>query len=122
MKRSFLQDLIERMVDARTPGVAAQAWSNVRKAVGEIHRRVAGHEGAGFKQGQHLVMNGPKTSLCNRWLSVLRGQGSVCFEAAASKRQRTGIQPALSTSSSPEAGEGRVGAETAWASFHWLQE
>lgn len=31
--------------------------------------------GAGFKQGRHLVMNDPKTPLCNLWLSQLRGSG-----------------------------------------------
>ena len=31
--------------------------------------------GAGFKQGQHLVMDDPKTPLCNLWLSTLRGCG-----------------------------------------------
>ncbi|MGI9471547.1 MAG: DUF1552 domain-containing protein [Rubripirellula sp.] len=31
--------------------------------------------GAGFKQGRHLVMNDPKTPLCNLWLSTLQGVG-----------------------------------------------
>jgi len=31
--------------------------------------------GAGFTQGRHLVMDDPKTPLCNLWLSVLRGSG-----------------------------------------------
>ena len=31
--------------------------------------------GAGFKQGRHLVMDDPKTPLCNLWLSTLRGTG-----------------------------------------------
>lgn len=31
--------------------------------------------GAGFKHGQHLVMDNPKTPLCNLWLSTLRGAG-----------------------------------------------
>lgn len=31
--------------------------------------------GAGFRQGRHLVMDDPKTPLCNLWLSVLRGSG-----------------------------------------------
>ena len=31
--------------------------------------------GAGFKQGQHLVMADPKTPLCNLWLSILNGSG-----------------------------------------------
>lgn len=31
--------------------------------------------GAGFKHGRHLVMNDPKTPLCNLWLSMLRGSG-----------------------------------------------
>ena len=31
--------------------------------------------GAGVKLGQHLVMNDPKTPLCNLWLTLLRGNG-----------------------------------------------
>ncbi|WP_146455630.1 DUF1552 domain-containing protein [Rubripirellula tenax] len=31
--------------------------------------------GAGFKQGRHIVMDDPKTPLCNLWLSTLRGVG-----------------------------------------------
>ncbi len=31
--------------------------------------------GSGFRQGRHLVMDNPKTPLCNLWLSVLRGSG-----------------------------------------------
>jgi hypothetical protein len=31
--------------------------------------------GSGFKQGRHLVMDDPKTPLCNLWLSTLRGSG-----------------------------------------------
>lgn len=31
--------------------------------------------GAGFQHGQHLVMDDPKTPLCNLWLSQLRGCG-----------------------------------------------
>ncbi|MEM8952634.1 MAG: DUF1552 domain-containing protein [Verrucomicrobiota bacterium] len=31
--------------------------------------------GAGFKQGQHIVMDDPKTPLCNLWLSQLKGCG-----------------------------------------------
>ncbi|MEM7476254.1 MAG: DUF1552 domain-containing protein [Planctomycetota bacterium] len=31
--------------------------------------------GAGFTQGQHLVMDNPKTPLCNLWLSILQGSG-----------------------------------------------
>ncbi|WP_145418816.1 DUF1552 domain-containing protein [Planctomycetes bacterium K23_9] len=31
--------------------------------------------GAGFKQGQHLVMDDARTPLCNLWLSVLHGIG-----------------------------------------------
>lgn len=31
--------------------------------------------GAGFKQGRHLVMDDPKTPLCNLWLSMLKGTG-----------------------------------------------
>ena len=31
--------------------------------------------GAGFKQGRHLVMDSPKTPLCNLWLSTLKGCG-----------------------------------------------
>ena len=31
--------------------------------------------GSGFKQGRHLVMDNPKTPLCNLWLSILRGSG-----------------------------------------------
>ena len=31
--------------------------------------------GAGFKQGRHLVMDDPKTPLCNLWLSILNGVG-----------------------------------------------
>ncbi|TWU57631.1 DUF1552 domain-containing protein [Rubripirellula reticaptiva] len=31
--------------------------------------------GAGFKHGRHLVMDDPKTPLCNLWLSTLRGCG-----------------------------------------------
>lgn len=31
--------------------------------------------GSGFKQGRHLVMDDPKTPLCNLWLSILRGSG-----------------------------------------------
>lgn len=31
--------------------------------------------GSGFKQGQHIVMDDPKTPLCNLWLSMLRGSG-----------------------------------------------
>ena len=31
--------------------------------------------GSGFKQGQHLVMDDPKTPLCNLWLSILNGSG-----------------------------------------------
>ena len=30
---------------------------------------------AGFKHGRHLVMDDPKTPLCNLWLSTLRGAG-----------------------------------------------
>ena len=31
--------------------------------------------GAGFVHGRHLVMDDPKTPLCNLWLSTLRGSG-----------------------------------------------
>ena len=31
--------------------------------------------GAGFRHGRHLVMDDPKTPLCNLWLSTLRGAG-----------------------------------------------
>lgn len=31
--------------------------------------------GAGFKQGQHIVLDDPKTPLCNLWLSMLQGVG-----------------------------------------------
>ena len=31
--------------------------------------------GSGFKQGQHIVMDDPKTPLCNLWLSILQGSG-----------------------------------------------
>lgn len=31
--------------------------------------------GSGFQQGRHLVMDNPKTPLCNLWLSILRGSG-----------------------------------------------
>lgn len=31
--------------------------------------------GAGFKHGRHLVMDDPKTPLCNLWLSTLKGCG-----------------------------------------------
>lgn len=31
--------------------------------------------GAGIRQGRHLVMDDPKTPLCNLWLSLLRGSG-----------------------------------------------
>lgn len=31
--------------------------------------------GAGFRQGRHLVMDNPKTPLCNLWLSILNGVG-----------------------------------------------
>ncbi|YCM43035.1 DUF1552 domain-containing protein [Verrucomicrobiaceae bacterium 227] len=31
--------------------------------------------GAGFKHGRHLVMDDPKTPLCNLWLSTLKGTG-----------------------------------------------
>jgi hypothetical protein len=31
--------------------------------------------GAGFKRGRHLVMDDPKTPLCNLWLSMLQGIG-----------------------------------------------
>ena len=31
--------------------------------------------GAGVKQGKHIVMNDPKTPLCNVWLSLLQGVG-----------------------------------------------
>ena len=31
--------------------------------------------GSGFKQGQNIVMDNPKTPLCNLWLSMLRGSG-----------------------------------------------
>ena len=31
--------------------------------------------GAGVKHGRHLVMEDPKTPLCNLWLSLLRGSG-----------------------------------------------
>jgi hypothetical protein len=31
--------------------------------------------GSGFKHGRHLVMDNPKTPLCNLWLSTLRGSG-----------------------------------------------
>ena len=31
--------------------------------------------GAGVKHGRHLVMDDPKTPLCNLWLSLLRGSG-----------------------------------------------
>ena len=32
--------------------------------------------GAGFVHGRHLVMDDPKTPLCNLWLSTLQGIGS----------------------------------------------
>ncbi|MEM6469638.1 MAG: DUF1552 domain-containing protein [Planctomycetota bacterium] len=31
--------------------------------------------GSGFRQGRNLVMENPKTPLCNLWLSILRGSG-----------------------------------------------
>lgn len=31
--------------------------------------------GAGFRQGRHLVMDDPRTPLCNLWLSILQGVG-----------------------------------------------
>ncbi|MEO0416602.1 MAG: hypothetical protein AAF226_16785 [Verrucomicrobiota bacterium] len=31
--------------------------------------------GAGIQHGQHLVMDNPKTPLCNLWLSQLNGLG-----------------------------------------------
>ncbi len=47
--------------------------------------------GAGFKQGQHLVMEDPKTPLCNLWLSTLRG----CGIRAESHGDSTGVLPEL---------------------------
>lgn len=47
--------------------------------------------GAGFKQGRHLVMDDPKTPLCNLWLSTLRG----CGIDVASHGDSTGILPEL---------------------------
>ena len=32
-------------------------------------------DGAGFKHGCHLMMDAPKTHLCNLWLSTLKGSG-----------------------------------------------
>lgn len=43
--------------------------------------------GAGFKQGRHLVMDTPKTPLCNLWLSTLHG----CGIQTASHGDSTGI-------------------------------
>jgi len=43
--------------------------------------------GAGFKQGRHLVMEDPKTPLCNLWLSTLRG----CGISAESHGDSTGV-------------------------------
>lgn len=43
--------------------------------------------GAGFKQGRHLVMDNPKTPLCNLWLSTLRG----CGIKAESHGDSTGV-------------------------------
>ncbi|MEL6895513.1 MAG: DUF1552 domain-containing protein [Planctomycetota bacterium] len=43
--------------------------------------------GAGFRQGRHLVMDNPKTPLCNLWLSTLRG----CGIHAESHGDSTGI-------------------------------
>ncbi len=43
--------------------------------------------GSGFKQGQHIVMDDPKTPLCNLWLSMLRGSGI----AAESFGDSTGV-------------------------------
>ena len=43
--------------------------------------------GSGFKHGRHLVMDNPKTPLCNLWLSTLRGSGI----AAESFGDSTGV-------------------------------
>lgn len=43
--------------------------------------------GAGFKQGRHLVMEDPKTPLCNLWLSTLHG----CGVEAVSHGDSTGL-------------------------------
>ena len=47
--------------------------------------------GAGFQQGRHLVMEDPKTPLCNLWLSTLRG----CGVEADSLGDSTGVIPEL---------------------------
>ena len=49
--------------------------------------------GAGFKQGRHLVMDNPKTPLCNLWLSMLRG----CGIQATSHGDSTGVIEELFT-------------------------
>ncbi|MEM9644910.1 MAG: DUF1552 domain-containing protein [Planctomycetota bacterium] len=43
--------------------------------------------GASIKQGRHLVMDDPKTPLCNLWLSILQGSGIN----AASHGDSTGV-------------------------------
>ncbi|MEM7560166.1 MAG: hypothetical protein AAF394_13690, partial [Planctomycetota bacterium] len=43
--------------------------------------------GSGFKQGRSLVMENPKTPLCNLWLSILKGSGI----AAESFGDSTGV-------------------------------
>lgn len=47
--------------------------------------------GAGFKHGRHIVMDNPKTPLCNLWLSTLRGSGI----ATDSFGDSTGVIPQL---------------------------
>jgi len=49
--------------------------------------------GAGFRHGRHLVMDDPKTPLCNLWLSTLRGSGI----AADSFGDSTGVIDELFT-------------------------
>ena len=47
--------------------------------------------GSGIRLGQHLVMDDPRTPLCNLWLSQLRGSGIAVDQFGDS----TGIIPEL---------------------------
>ncbi|MEM1225490.1 MAG: DUF1552 domain-containing protein [Planctomycetota bacterium] len=79
----LLAEFLDKLKSSRQPDGSslldhvAIAWGSNLSSVHTLNNcptLIAGG-GAGFNQGRHLVMDNPKTPLCNLWLSMLRGCG-----------------------------------------------